>query len=98
MHVGRVFAVLSRLRIVGHTGVSGSLAAALHTMNEKGKKVTQMKACTYQVGSAKHEVYNFTTLGNVRIRLAKHKKGCFWGFVANEDDKEDKKKKKKKKA
>ena len=31
------------------------------------------------------------------IRLAKLKKGCFWGFVANEDDKEDQKKKKKKK-
>ena len=34
----------------------------------------------------------------MRIRLAKLKKGCFGGFVANEDDKEDKKKKKKKKA
>ena len=34
----------------------------------------------------------------MRIRLAKLKKGCFWKFVANEDDKEDKTIKKEKKA
>ena len=48
--------------------------------------------------NAKGQVYNLRSLGNVRIRVAKLKKGCFWGFVANEDDKENKKKKKKKKA
>ena len=70
-----------------------------HTMNEKGKKVTEMmllKACTYQIDNAKGHVYNLRTLKNVMIRVAQLKKGCFGGFVTNEDDKEDKKKKKKK--
>ena len=46
----------------------------LHTLNEKGKKVTQMvllSACRYQVDDAKGPVYNLRTLGNVRVRLAK---------------------------
>ena len=79
---------------------AGSLQR-LRTMNEKGKKVRELillPACTYQVDNAKGQMYNLRTLRNARIRLAKLKKGCFWGFVANEDDKEDKKRKKKKKA
>ena len=57
-----------------------------------------LKACTYQVDNPKGQVYHLRTMGNVRIRLAKLKKGCFGGFVANDDDQEDKKKEKKKKA
>ena len=57
-----------------------------------------LKACMYQVNNAKGHVYNLRTPRDVRIRLAMLKKGCFWGFVANEDDKEDKNKKEKKKA
>ena len=52
----------------------------------------------YQVDNAKGQVYNLRTLGNVRIRLTKLKKGCIWGFVANEDHKEEKEKKNNKKA
>ena len=58
-------------------------------------KTILLKACTYKVRNAKGRVYNLRTLENVRIRPAKLKKGCFWGFVANEDEKEEKQKKEK---
>ena len=64
----------------------------LHTLNEKGKKVTETilpKVCAYPVDNAKGQVCHWRTLGTVRIRLAKLKKGCFWGFVATEDEKEE---------